>query len=73
MWNLIVSIPDLCTLAYFNGPKGQEMHNIYSFYKTIVDFCFGRHGVLLNSALNHIDNSSASINTRTHFMTFTVQ
>ena len=25
------------------------------YHKTIVDLCFGRHGVLLNSNLNHID------------------
>ena len=32
------------------------------FYnKTIVDLCFGRHGVLLNSKLNHIDLHSASV------------
>ena len=36
--------------------------------KTIVDLCFGSHGVLLNSKLNHIDLRSASVN-----MTFTVQ
>ena len=47
----------------------QEMHTIHLFYnKTIVDLCFGRHGVLLNSKLNHIDLCSASVN-----MTFTVQ
>ena len=33
------------------------------FYnKTIVDLCFGRQGVLLNSKLNHIDVHSASVN-----------
>ena len=68
----------------FNGIKWQEMHKIHLFYnKTIVDLCFGRHGVLLNSKLNHIDqrgrllfsntpcppqHSSASAN-----MTLTVQ
>ena len=32
------------------------MHNIHLLYnKTIVDLCFGRHGMLLNSKLNHID------------------
>ena len=32
------------------------MHNIHlSYKKTIVDLCFGRYGVLLNSKLNHID------------------
>ena len=52
----------------FNGIKWQEMHNIHLFYnKTIVDLCFGVHGVLLNSKLNHIDLRSASVN-----MTFTV-
>ena len=45
------------------------MHNIHLLYnKTVVDFCFGRHGVLLNSKLIHIDLRSASVN-----MTFTVQ
>ena len=34
----------------------------------IVDLCFGRHGVLLNSKVNHIDLRSVSVN-----MTFTVQ
>ena len=43
------------------------MHNIHLFYnKTIVDLCFGRHGVLLNS--KRIDLRSAWVN-----MTFTVQ
>ena len=32
-----------------NGPKWQEMHRLRLLYnKTIVDLCFGRHGVLLN-------------------------
>ena len=45
------------------------MHNIPLLYnKTIADSCFGRHGVLLNSKLNHIDVRSASVN-----ITFTVQ
>ena len=45
------------------------MYNIHLFYnKTIVDLCFRRHGVLLNSKLNHIDLHSALVN-----MTFTVQ
>ena len=39
------------------------MHNIHLLYnKTIIDLCFGRHGVLLNSKLNHIDLRSASVN-----------
>ena len=37
------------------------MHNIHLLYKTIVDLCFGRHGVLLNSKLNHIDLRSATL------------
>ena len=41
---------------------------MHFYYKTIVDLCFGRHGVLLKSKLNHIDLRSASVN-----MTFTVQ
>ena len=53
----------------FNGPKWQEKHNIHYLYnKTIDDLCFRRHGVLLNSKLNHIDLRSAYVN-----MTFTVQ
>ena len=45
------------------------MHNIDVFYnKTIVELCFGRHGVLLNSKLKHIDLRSASVT-----MTLTVQ
>ena len=52
-----------------NGIKLQEMHNIHlSYNKTIVDLCFRRHEMLLNSKLNHIDLSSASVN-----MMFTVQ
>ena len=44
-------------------------HELYLLYnKTIVVLCFGRHGVLLNSKLNHIDLGSASVN-----MKFTVQ
>ena len=44
------------------------MHNIHLLYnQTIVDLCFGRHGVLLNSKLNHIDLRSVSDN-----LTFTV-
>ena len=43
----------------FNVPKWQEMHNT---------FIIGRHGVLLNSKLNHIELGSASVN-----MKFTVQ
>ena len=47
----------------------QEMHYIHVLYnKTIVDLCFGRLGVLLNSKLNHIDLCSVSVN-----MMFTVQ
>ena len=38
------------------------------YNKTIVDLCFGRHGVFLNSKLYHTDLRSASVN-----MTFTVQ
>ena len=42
------------------------MHLLYN--KIVVDLCFGRHGVLLKSKLNHIDDlRSASVN-----MTFTV-
>ena len=53
----------------FNGIKWQKMHNMHLFYnKTIVDLCFGGHGVLLNSKLNLIDLRSESVN-----MTFTVQ
>ena len=53
----------------FNDPKCQEMSNIHLLYDTtIVDLCFGRHGLSLNSNLNHIDLRSASVN-----MTFTVQ
>ena len=53
----------------FNYLKWQEMHNIHLlYYKTIVDVCFGRHGVLLNSKLNDIDLRSVSVN-----MMFTVQ
>ena len=41
----------------------QEMHNVHLFHKkAIVDLCFGRHGVLLNSKLNHIDLRSVSVN-----------
>ena len=30
------------------GPKWQEIHNIHLLYnKTIVEICFGGHGVLL--------------------------
>ena len=36
--------------------------------KKIVDLCFGRHGELLNSELNHIDLHSMSVN-----VTFTFQ
>ena len=60
---------DPSVFSTFYGQKWQEMHNIHLLYnKTIVDLCFGRHGVLLNSKLNHIDLRSASVN-----MTFTVQ
>ena len=53
----------------FYGIEWQEMHIIHLFYnKTIVDLCFGGHGVFLNSKLNHIDLRSASVN-----MTFSVQ
>ena len=38
------------------------MHYIHLLYnKTIVDLCFGRHGVLLNSKLNHNDLRSTSV------------
>ena len=47
-------------------------HNMHLSYNkqllTIVDFCFGRYGVLLNSKLNHVDLCSTSVN-----MSFTVQ
>ena len=47
----------------FNGLKRQEMHNIHlSYNETIVDLCFGRHGVLLTSKLNYIDLCSTSVN-----------
>ena len=39
-----------------------------SYNKTSVDLFFGRHEVLLNIKLNHIELCSASVN-----MTFTVQ
>ena len=46
----------------------RERHNIPLFYnKTIVDLWFGRHEVLLNSKLYHIDLRFPSVN-----MTFTV-
>ena len=52
----------------FNSLNLQEMHNIHLLNKkTIVDLCLGRHEVLLNSKLNHIDLRSASVN-----MMFTV-
>ena len=45
------------------------MHYVYLFYnKTIVNLCFGRHGVLLNSKRYHNDLRSGSVN-----MTFTVK
>ena len=45
------------------------MDNIHLLYnQSIVDLSFGRHGVLLNSKLNHIDLRSALVN-----MMFTVQ
>ena len=61
--DLSVTSMDLMVL---NGRKCNNIH--LSYNKTIVDLCFGRHGVLLNSQLNHIDLRSASVN-----MTFTVQ
>ena len=59
---------DPSVMSMFNGLKGQEMHSLHLLYnKTIVDLCFGRHGVLLNSKLNHIDLPSETVN-----MMFTV-
>ena len=59
----------LSNVIGFNGIKWQEMHGIHLLNnKTIIDLCFGRHAVLLNSKLNHIDLRSALVN-----MTFTVQ
>ena len=53
----------------FNGINWQEINNLHLLYnKTTVDLRFGRHAVLLNSKLNHIDLRPASVN-----MTFTVQ
>ena len=46
--------------------KGKHIINL--LYYTTVDLCFGRHGVLLKSKLNHMDLHSASVN-----MKFTVQ
>ena len=64
--SMVLMVP---TVNGLNGPKCQETHDInLLYYKTIVNLCFGRHGVLLNSKLNHIDLRSASVN-----MTFTVQ
>ena len=40
----------------------------YIYYISIINLYFSRHGVLLNSKLNHIDLNSMSVN-----MTFTVQ
>ena len=38
-----------------------DIHILYN--KTIiVDLCFGGHGVLLKSKLNHVDLCSASVN-----------
>ena len=52
----------------FNCIKWQEMYSIHLLYnKTNVDLYFGRHGVLMNSKLNHIDFHSDSVN-----MTLTV-
>ena len=43
----------------------QERHTVHLLYnKTVVDLCFGGHGVLLNSKLKH----TATVN-----MTLTVQ
>ena len=65
----VTSERQVINVKRFNGLKWQEMHNLYLLYnKTIVDLRFGRHGVLLNSKLNHIDLRSTSVN-----MTFTVQ
>ena len=42
-------------IAWLTG-KCQYMHNMHLVYnKTIVDICFGKHGVLLSNKLNHID------------------
>ena len=58
-----VPFPSHCVKVFFMS------HNIHLLYnKTVVDLCFGRHGVFLNSKLNHIDIRSTSVN-----MTFTVQ
>ena len=47
----------------FNDPIWLRMDNIHLLYnETIVDLCFGCHGVLLNSTLNYIDLRSASVN-----------
>ena len=51
----------------FDGQNGRKCLK-YIDYITLVDLCFCRHGVLLNSKLNHIDLCSASVS-----MTFTVQ
>ena len=45
------------------------MHSIHLLYtKTIVDLCFDKHEVLLNSTLNDVDLRVESVN-----MKFTVQ
>ena len=49
-----------------NSPEWQEMHNIELLYnKTIiVDLCFVRYEVLLNSKRNQIDLGSTLVNVK---------
>ena len=48
--------PSVTQVVLNNVPKLQELLDIYLLYnKTIVDLCFGRHGVLLYSGPNHFD------------------
>ena len=52
-----------CNFTGFIGPKLEDINNIHVLNnKTIVDICFSRHEVLLNSKFNHINLSSASVN-----------
>ena len=63
--DLIFFTTDLQTVIYYS--KFTAVADLF-LNKTIVDLCFGRHGVLLNGKLNYIDLCSVSVN-----LTLTVQ
>ena len=58
----------LCFIRYILKIEQQNDILLQKYYYTIIDLCFGRHGVILNSK-RHIERRGAEVN----MIRFTVQ